>query len=345
MDNQPRSEARLRRARRLLSLLSNLAIGLVLTQAAFAADPQPDNDLAQQIFDVMSQLPGNKPNTRVVHAKGLVCHGTFEPSKDAAKLSVAKHFAAPVPTLVRYSDAAPDPAVADVSPDSFPRGMAIRFTLPDGKATDIVSFAHNGFVVGTGEDFLGLQKAVVATDPSKPHPWPVEVFVSTRPRALKFVQDSKLMPISFGNEAFFGNNAFIFVDKKGKKQAVRYQIRPVAGQQYLSDADAKQKPKDFLFDELKTHLAQGPIKYHLLIQLPNAGDPTSDGSIVWPDDRKTIELGTITVASVDPDSDTVQKQMGFDPARLTDGIELSDDPLPALRARVYMIARMHRGAQ
>lgn len=177
MDNQLCSGAKLRRSRQLLCLLRTLAIGLFLTPAALAANPQPESDLAQQIFDVMSQLPGNKPNTRVVHAKGLVCHGTFEPSKDAAKLSVAKHFAASVPILVRYSDAAPDPSVADVSPDSFPRGMAIRFTLPDGKETDIVSFAHNGFVVGTGEDFLGLQKAVVATDPSKPHPWPVEVFL------------------------------------------------------------------------------------------------------------------------------------------------------------------------
>jgi len=58
-----------------------------------------------------------------------------------------------------------------------------RFHLPgDGKA-DIVAMSHNGFVVGTAEEFLALQKAVVATDPGKPHPWPIEEFLGTLPRA------------------------------------------------------------------------------------------------------------------------------------------------------------------
>jgi hypothetical protein len=51
-------------------------------------------------------------------------------------------------------------------------------------------------------------------------------------------------------------------------------------------------------------------------------------------DRKTIDLGTVTITTVDADSDAAQKALAFDPTRLTDGIELSDDPLPALRSRV-----------
>ena len=49
-------------------------------------------------------------------------------------------------------------------------------------------------------------------------------------------------------------------------------------------------------------------------------------------DRKTIDLGTVTITTVDADSDAAQKALAFDPTRLTDGIELSDDPLPALRS-------------
>jgi catalase len=220
--------------------------------------------------------------------------------------------------------------------------MAIRFKLPGNKNTDIVSFAHNGFVVGTGEDFLALQKAVVATDPSQPHPWPIEVFLGSHPRALKFVQDLHTTPVSFGNEAFFGNNAFVFVNKAGVKQAGRYQILPVAGTQYLSDADAKAAAPDFLFADLRSRLPKAPVKFGLVLQLPGPGDPTNDGSIVWPADRKTVELGTITVTSVVADSDAAEKALAFDPTRLTDGIELSDDPLPALRSEVYMLSRMHR---
>jgi len=31
-------------------------------------------------------------------------------------------------------------------------------------------------------------KAAAATDPSRPHPWPIEAFLAAHPRALKFVQ-------------------------------------------------------------------------------------------------------------------------------------------------------------
>jgi catalase len=318
-----------------------------LAAAFFCAQPSlaqtPSDDLAHKIFATMLQVPGNKPGFRTVHAKGIVCSGTFTPSKNAAGLSKAANFQGPtVPITVRFSDAAPSPTIPDVSPDSAPRGMAIRFKLSDGKETDIVAFSHNGFAVGTGEEFLGLQQSIVATDPSKPHPWPVEVFVSQRPRTLKFVQDPKPTPVSFANEAFFGNNAFVFVDKTGKKQAVRYQILPVAGQKHITDDEGKTKSPDFLFDEIKAHLAKEPMKFRFVVQLPNPGDSTSDSSMIWPDDRKTVELGTFTITAIDPDSATTEKALGFDPTKLVEGIELSDDPLPALRASVYRLARLRR---
>jgi catalase len=322
------------------------ALAIIITPFASTARPQSDKSLAQQIFDVMVQLPGNQPGNRLVHAKGIVVAGTFTPSKEAAAYSGAAHFQGPaVPVTVRFSDAAPAPAIPDMSPDSAPYGMAIRFMLPGGRYTDIVSFAHNGFVVGTGDDFLALQKSVLATDPSKPHPWPVEVFLSTHPRSLKFVQDPKPAPVSFGTEAYFGNNAFLFVNKAGKKQAGRYQILPVAGLHFVSDTDAKSKSPNFLMDEMRTRLAKEPVKFRLAIQLPNPGDPTNDASIVWPDDRKTLELGTITVTSVDPKSDATEKQLAFDPTVLTDGIEMSDDVLPTLRSSVYLLSRVHRQSQ
>jgi catalase len=327
--------------------LTLMVLGVALVAPIdFRAAPDADKDLAQQIFDTMVQLPGNKPGNRLVHAKGIVCQGTFAPSKDAATVSQAGHFnGVTIPIVVRFSDSGPDPGIADTSPDSAPRGMAIRFKLSDGKETDIVAFSHNGFPVGTGAEFLALQKAIVATDPTKPHPWPVEEFLSTRPRALKFVQDPKPTPVSFATEAFFGNNAWIFINQQGVKQAGRYQILPVAGQHYLSDADGKSKTPNFLVEELKTHLAQEPVKFRLLLQLPNPEDATNDASIVWPADRKEIELGTITITTIDPDSDAASKALAFDPTRLTDGIELSDDQLPALRSKVYRLSRIHRQGQ
>jgi catalase len=308
--------------------------------AAFGAGEQGEKSLAEQIFETMIQVPGTSPAFRAAHAKGLVCQGTFTPSKEAPTLSKAAHFQrGSIPVTVRFSDASPDPLVPDNSAQ--PRGMAIRFALPGG-ATDIVSLSHNGFIVGSGEDFLALQKAIVATDPSKPHPWPIEAFIGSHPLAAKFVQEIQAVPVSFATQAFFSNDAFTFVNDRGMKQAGRYKILPIAGQQDLSGADAKARSPDYLFEELKARLARGPIKYRMIVQLPNAGDPTNDPSLVWPDDRKTIEVGTIDITSVAADSDTLQKSLVYFPTNLTEGIELSDDPFPALRTNVYAMSFARR---
>jgi catalase len=306
------------------------------------AEPAADKDLAQQIFDIMVRAPGNKPGYRPLHAKGLVCQGTFAPSRAATTLSKAAHFQGEVPVTVRFSDGAPDPSIPDNSPDASPRGMAIRFQLPGGGIADIVAISHNGFIVGTGEEFLALQKALAETDPSKPHPWPIEGFLGTHPRALKFVQEIRVVPASFATEAFFSNDSFVFVNHAGARQTGRYQIVPVAGRQDLSDAEAKTRSANFLIQDLKSRLAAAPIKFRLVVQLPNPGDPTHDPSLVWPDDRKTIDLGTISITSVVADSAGVEREMVYDPMHLTAGIEPSDDPLPALRARVYSLSASYR---
>src|SRR6516162_3756204 len=281
-------------------------LGLMVAAALWASGASgQDKSLAQQIFEVMSQLPGSNPAFRDAHAKGVVCEGTFTASKDAAGLSKAAHFqGGSVPITVRFSDASQDPTVLDNSPDAGPQGMAIRFSPPGGRPTDLVLLSHNGFIVGTGEDFLALQKAIVATDPSKPHPWPIETFIGAHPLAAKFLQDTEAMPASFGTAAFFSNDAFIFVNAQGVKQAGRYKFLPVAGVHNLSEADAKAKSPNFLVDELKTRLASGPIEYRMIVQLANPGDPTNDPSLVWPEDRKTVDLGRISITSVVADSDT-----------------------------------------
>ena len=74
--------------------LTLLALALV-GPSQLHAGQEADKDLAQQIFDTMVQLPGNKPGNRLVHAKGIVCQGTFAPSKHAAAISQAGHFNAP----------------------------------------------------------------------------------------------------------------------------------------------------------------------------------------------------------------------------------------------------------
>jgi catalase len=300
--------------------------------------------LPQQIADVMTQLSGGThPGFRFNHAKGVVVTGTFTPTPAARTISKAAHLAGgPVPVTVRFSDAGGVPTIPDTDPRGAPRGIAIRFTLPNGGYTDIVSISHNGFIVGTGEEFLAFLTAVAKTTPQSPHPNPVEEFLGSHPRALKFVQDVQVLSPSWATLGYFGNNAFIFIDSAGTRRAGRYQILPAAGIHTLTAAAAAKAGPNYLSEDLKQRLAKGPVQFKLVVQLANPGDQTNDGSRVWPDDRKTVELGTLSLTTVAPNNEALSRSLAFNPIFLTSGIQLSDDPLVALRASVYALSVAHR---
>jgi catalase len=123
---------------------------------------------------------------------------------------------------------------------------------------------------------------------------------------------------------------------------VRYQIIPAAGVATLDSAAAAKGGVNYLQEELRHRLARGPAEFRLYAQLANAGDPTNDGSIVWPDDRKRVLLGTIRVTKVEPNQEELQRSLAFNPTFLTGGIELSDDALVPLRSAVYALSVAHR---
>src|SRR3954466_11343437 len=238
-----------------------------------AGAPQQEASMPQRIADAMVQLNGGiHPGFRFAHAKGMVLTGAFIPAKGATSISSAAHFKGSVPVTVRLSDGTGVPQINDDNANASPRGMAIRFALPGGAFTDIVANSHNGFFVGTAEDFLAFLKAIAATKPDSPHPSPIEQFLGSHPRALKVVVDSKPLPASFAQLGFFGNNAFVFVDSAGTKRTGRYQILPVAGIKHLESTAAAKPSPNYLFDELSHRIARGPIKYRLLVQLANPGD-------------------------------------------------------------------------
>jgi len=254
-------------------------------------------------------------------------------------LSRAAHFAAVTPVIVRYSDGTGLPTIADNNPNASPHGIAIRFTLAGGAYTDIVALAHNGFVVGNGEDFAEFLEAVAATKPTSPHPSPIEAFLHGHPHALKFVTDPEPNPVSFADLTWYGNDAFTFVNAQNVKQIGRYKIVPVGTPRFLDSAAAAKKSPTYLMDEITHRLAaKEPVKLRMFIQLPNPGDQTVDGSAPWPDDRKLVEMGVITLTTVAPDNAALQRRLAFNPIYLTDGIQLSDDQLPIIRSAVYALS-------
>jgi catalase len=300
------------------------------------------HDLLQAFDNVFGVHPGFRP----AHAKGALLTGTFVPSSEATSLTRAPHIERKsIPVSVRFSDSAGIPTVPDNDPQgASPRGCAIRFHLAEHTHTDIVSHSHDGFPVRTAEEFLEFIRAIAASDPSKPHPNPVEAFVSTHPAALAFVQAPKPIPTSFAREKFFAVNAFKFTNADGATRYGRYRIVPELGTEYLDTEAAAAKTPNFLFDDLAERIAQGPFKFHILVQLAEEGDTVDDATSHWPDDRPLLALGEITLNALVPNNDVEQRHIIFDPIPRVDGIEPSGDPLLDPRADLYLLSGRRRRA-
>src|SRR5262249_36254644 len=132
-------------------------------------------------------LAGPHPGFRPVHAKGVVCAGTFAASAEAKRVSRAAHLHGPsVPAVVRFSHANGDPNVHDGLPNL--RALAVKCSLPDGGKTDILANSVEGFLARTPEDLLAFLRANLP-DPAtgKPDPDAVPRFLASHPATQAFL--------------------------------------------------------------------------------------------------------------------------------------------------------------
>jgi catalase len=299
--------------------------------------------LSQDLLKQFDTIFGLHPGFRPAHAKGLMLTGTFTPAPDAAALSRADHIVREsTPVTVRFSNSTGIPLIPDNDPNANPKGLAIRFHLAERVHTDIVSHSTDGFPTRTGQEFLELLTAIASSDPSKPSPSPVEVFLGSHPKALAFVQAPKPCPSSFARETYFGVTAMRFTNQEGTSRFGRYRITPDAGNDHLDDETTKTKSPNFLFDELAERIAAGPIGFQLRVQVANAEDIVDDATVHWPEERPLLDLGKIVLTSLVPDNAHEEKHIIFDPIPRLDGIAPSDDPLLELRAAIYLISGRRR---
>ncbi len=300
-----------------------------------------DRPIEEQIVDAMNKAFGTHPGFRANHAKGIVVEGSFKASPEAAGLSRAVLFnGSTIPVTVRFSDSTGVPQLPDGSKAANPHGMAIKFHLPDGRDTDMVINSLKFFPVSTGEDFRDLLLALAASPPDAAKPTKFDQFAASHP-SVPAAFATAATPDSFADEEYYGVNAFVFINKAGERQAVRYQMVPERTV-HLDADDAAKRPPDFLMDELPERLKGGPVTFHLKAQLAAADDSTKDATKPWPEDRKNADLGVLTVNKAVTNSAEVQKTLLFLPGQLTDGIEQSDDPLIDVRNSAYAVSFSRR---
>jgi catalase len=316
--------------RRYLLLAALAAFGLAAPGLARAED-QP---IETAVVDALNKAFGVHPGFRANHAKGVVVEGSFTASPEAAALSKAILFdGSKIPVTVRFSDSTGIPDLPDGAGAANPHGMAIKFHLPDGSDTDMVINSLKFFPVSTGEEFRDLLLAVAASPPDAAKPTKFDEFVAAHP-TVPAAFATAATPGSFADEAYYGIDAFVFVNKAGERQAVRYQMVPEKVV-HLDAAEAAKRPPNFLVEELPERLMRGPVTFRLKAQLAAPGDSTKDPAQPWPDDRKVVDLGTLTIDKAVADSDEAEKTLLFLPGQLTDGIEASDDPLISVRDGAY----------
>jgi catalase len=127
---------------------------------------------------------------------------------------------------------------------------------------------------------------------------------------------------------------------------LRYRIVPVAKEEHLDAEALKDKSATYLFDEVPKRLKAGPIEFKLLAQIAEEGDVTDNATVIWPEEREIVELGTLKVEKNlgEEESRVQQKHIIFDPIPRVEGIEASDDPLLEVRASVYLVSGKQRRA-
>ncbi|MGW5333102.1 catalase family peroxidase [Streptomyces bauhiniae] len=309
---------------------------------AAGTEPVPS---AAEVVDSMEEMSGGPfPGQRRSSARGICFKGTFEPSGDAARLTTASHLRdAPVPVTVRFSNSEGNPDVPDGAPVT--RGMAVRFHLPDGEATDLVALSVPRFVASTPAEFLRLTRAL-RPDPGtgQPDMARVRAFVAAHPHLAEPITQQPPVPVGYGTLAYWAVHTFVWVDEESVRRPVRYRWEPAAGRQALTPKDAARQAGDYLTDEFRRRLARAPVAFALRVQLAEEDDPTADPSVAWPEQRREIDAGRLVITAPVDDQERWEAE-AFSPLRLTAGIEPSDDPVLAFRARAYAESYGRRSRQ
>jgi catalase len=286
----------------------------------------------QEAVDAANVVFGRHPRQRAFHAKGTLCRGSFTATPAAARLTRAAHMQGdPVPAHVRLSNGSGDPAAPDNVPDV--RGLAVKFELPDGSRTDIVAQSLPWFAFHDPDGFVEF---VLAQRRTPSIAWRFPTYLAKHPRmvgALRINAPALRVPTSYATLRYYGVHAFRFLSSDGGSRYVRYEWAPAEGDRRLGLGAARSRGRDFLQEELRERLARGPARFTLELQIAAPGDPVEDPSKRWPSERERVDAGTLEITEVDDATD--QNALVFDPARVTDGIEPSADPVLQFRPKAY----------
>jgi catalase len=322
-------------ARSVFGSLALIAVIIVACAAAFAYTAgwfSPKRITPIALVDAFKPPSGMPLGHRRNHAKGICFTGVFESNGNGSALSQAQVFASgQYPALGRFNLGTPEPNAADATVRV--RGVGLQISAPDGQVWRMAMIDPPFFPVSTPQAFYDLLLASGGKDPNA-----MKTFAIEHPEIAAFGEWTKTAPwtASYAEERFNSLNAFIFADKSGAEHAVRWSLVPAAQPVPVSPDDLAKRGPDFLEQEIAERVRGGPQHWTMVVTVANPGDPTADPSKAWPEDRHTVDVGTLVVQQIEAERDGPCRNINFDPTILPPGIRTSDDPFPAARSAAYM---------
>lgn len=293
--------------------------------------------LAEQVVDAINDVSGAHPGERAAHARGSVVAGRFEAMPAAKALTRAPHMQGDaLRATVRFSNGGGDPGIPDYATEG--RGMAVKVYLPDGRRTDMVALSLPMFFARTPDDFLEFTRAR-RPDPATGQPdlERLGAWLGAHPEAGPAIQAavSAAPPASYAACAYNGIHTFRWVNEEEVGRFVRFRWEPESGVETLSAEDARARGATYLQDDIAT---RGGAAFTLVVTLAEPGDPVDDPTVAWPDSRERVEVGRLELTGPDTERERDGDVLVFDPTRVVEGIELSDDPILRFRPRAYSVS-------
>jgi catalase len=331
-------------ARSVFGSLVLIAVVIGVSAAAFAYTAgwfSPERLTPDRVVDAFEPPSGPPLGHRRNHAKGICFTGTFESNGAGSALSKAAVFArGQYPVLGRFNLATPNPNAADATVRV--RGIGLQISTPDGQVWRSAMIDPPFFPVSTPQVFYALLVATGSKDPDA-----MKTVVTAHPEIAAFGAWAKSAPWtgSYAEERFNSLNSFVFTDSSGAAKTVRWSILPASQPVPVPPDELAKRGPDFLEQEITERVHAGPQHWTMVVTVANPDDPTSDPSKAWPEDRRTVEVGTLTVQQIEAERDGPCRDINFDPTVLPDGMRTSDDPFPAARSSAYAKSYDRRTAE
>lgn len=316
-------------------LLAVLLVGAAANAVAAENDVAPD-----QVVGAIEKVFGVTKGERRNHTKGTCAEGEFVSLPAGAQYSRSVLFSGqPVPVVARFSLGGGNPKASDTGKS--PRGMALEFRMPGGALQHMTMLNVPIFGASVPRTFFDQMQAL-QPDPKtgKPDPEKLKAFAVSHPdsHALGQFMASHNPPPSYANSAYFGIHTFKFTNAKGVITPVRWRFVPADGEKRLSNAEMQSLPADFLEQRLIERTTQGPVRWDMWIEVGQPGDPEDDPTKAWPEDRKQVQVGTLTITKAVNQKGASCEPINFDPMVMADGISPTNDPILRFRSPAYAVS-------